>query len=631
METVSTAPQLVPATNAIADDYSFFGEVDAEVWSVHVAPAKKDKKWLVRVSEQGKDVPGVLRTESDFTALHESLQTAAATFSAPLPLLHVRRSLLGSSFGSKQAEDLQRYLAELVRHPEARKQAAFTTFVGRTTAAPAAPPAPDEATSEAVSGKMAPPTLVKTPSMSRNVKAEGGGSMPSPADLPAPMRQPTCTTVKLSWTDENGDHECELPVLPPTQGMGNRVIDVRTLGAKTGFFTHDPGFTSTSSCLSAITYIDGDKGVLLHRGYAIADLAAKCSFPEVAYLLIEGELPSAPELATFTAELQTHQMVHAKLVKFFDGFKSDAHPMAIMVGVVGALSAFYPDSSDISNASQRRLSAIRLVAKLPTIAAITHKTSVGQPVVYPQNHLSFAANFLHMMFATPCEPYVVNPIHATALETIFILHADHEQNASTSTVRIASSSQANPFACIAAGIASLWGPAHGGANEACLRMLDEIGTADRIPLFLAKAKDKSDPFRLMGFGHRVYKNYDPRASLMRGVCADVLATLPNKTPLLDLAEQLEAAALQDEYFVARKLYPNVDFYSGIVLSALGIPRDMFTVIFAVARCSGWLAQWNESFAEKDQRISRPRQLYVGVPQREFVPLGARGEATAAKP
>jgi len=406
--------------------------------------------------------------------------------------------------------------------------------------------------------------------------------------------------------------------------MGQRVIDVQKLGGL-GFFTHDPGFTSTSSCLSAITYIDGDRGVLLHRGYRINDLASQCSFPEVAYLLIEGELPSARALALFEAELQAHSMVHEKLVHFFGGFKSDAHPMAVMVGVVGALSAFYPDSADIRLASQRRLSAIRLIAKLPTIAAITYKTCVGEPVNYPNHSLPFAANFLHMMFATPCTPYVVNAVHAKALETIFILHADHEQNASTSTVRIASSSQANPFACIAAGIASLWGPAHGGANEAVLRMLDEIGSAEHIPTYLAKAKDKADPFRLMGFGHRVYKNYDPRATLMRGICADVLATLPKPSPLLELAQKLEQAALADEYFVKRKLYPNVDFYSGIVLSAIGIPRDMFTVIFAVARCAGWLAQGNESFADSQQRISRPRQLYVGVKERAFVPRAARGD------
>jgi len=421
----------------------------------------------------------------------------------------------------------------------------------------------------------------------------------------------------------------------------------------------DPGFTSTSSCVSAITFIDGDAGILLHRGYRISDLAERCSFPEVAYLLIEGELPTTSELRKFEAELKLHWMVHERLIAFFQGFKSDAHPMAIMVGVVGALSAFYPDSADINDARQRRLSAIRLIAKVPTIAAILYKHTIGEPVVYPTSSLPFAHNLLRMLFATPCEEYVVNPVHAQALETILILHADHEQNASTSTVRIASSSQAkccqhdafdlcsmpigsllvacltprpcvyvclggSPFACIAAGIASLWGPAHGGANEAVLRMLDEIGTPDRIPLFLARAKDKSDPFRLMGFGHRVYKNFDPRAKLMQGIAERVLATVES-TPQLELARQLEAAARRDEYFVKRKLYPNVDFYSGIVLRAIGIPVSMFTVMFAVARSVGWLAQWNESFADAQQRISRPRQLYVGVPMREFVERDARSE------
>lgn len=435
-------------------------------------------------------------------------------------------------------------------------------------------------------------------------------------------KKAACTRVKLSWSDEEGDHEVELPVLTPAHSMGKKVIDVRSLGAKTPFFTHDPGFLSTSSCASAITYIDGDAGVLLHRGYPIGALAKSCSFPEVAYLLIEGELPSASSLASFERELKRNALVHEKLKTFFQGFKSDAHPMAIMVGVTGALSAFYPEAMDIGSPSQRRASALHLIAKMPTIAAISYKTAIGEPPVYPRTDLSFAANFLNMMFATPCEPYEVHPVHARALETIFVLHADHEQNASTSTVRIASSSQANPFACIAAGIACLWGPAHGGANEAVLRMLKEIGTAENIPKYIAKAKDKSDPFRLMGFGHRVYRNHDPRATLMRQVCQDVLATVPH-TPDLELAQRLEQAALQDEYFISRKLYPNVDFYSGIVLRALGIPTDMFTVIFAVSRTVGWLAQWNESFADQGQRISRPRQLYTGQATREFVPLFKR--------
>jgi len=407
--------------------------------------------------------------------------------------------------------------------------------------------------------------------------------------------------------------------------MGNMVIDVSALAAKTGFFTHDPGFTSTSSCMSAITYIDGARGVLLHRGYAIEQLARTTTFPEVVFLLVEGELPDAAELAAFEIELKSHWMVHEKLQLFYQGFKSDAHPMAIMVGVVGALSAFYPEAMNIADASARRRSAVQLVSKMPTIAALAYKTAIGEPAVYPKNKLSWAANFLHMMFATPCEEYVVDPVHAAALETIFILHADHEQNASTSTVRIASSSQANPFACIAAGIASLWGPSHGGANEAVLQMLDEIGTPERIPTYLAKAKDKADPFRLMGFGHRVYKNFDPRATLMRQVCAEVLTTVDTRLNVkLQLAQQLEQAALTDEYFVSRKLYPNVDFYSGIVLTALGIPVNMFTVIFAVARCAGWLAQWNESFMDAQQRISRPRQLYTGSARRDFVPLEKRG-------
>jgi len=589
--------------------------VEGEVWSVHVAPAETaEQAWEVTVGEAnalraaGNEATPAVRNDHEFYALDTVLHGAGIS---ALPILHLGRRSLIESRDDKQAEHLQQYLAQIVGHVEARQHAAFLKFI--------APAAPAETTAEKPTepppirreSSSAAPTIVSTPVV----------ACKRPDDAPA---EPTCSKVKLSWTDEKGEHECELPVLSPSHGMGNRVIDVGKLGALTGFFTHDPGFTSTSSCQSAITYIDGEKGVLLHRGYAIADLARGCSFPEVAYLLIEGELPTATEAARFEAELKKQWMVHEKLVQFFNGFKSDAHPMAIMVGVVGALSAFYPEAQDIQSASGRRLSAIRLIAKIPTIAAITYKTSVGQPVVYPRESLSFATNFLHMMFATPCAPYEVHPVHAAALETILVLHADHEQNASTSTVRIASSSQANPFACIAAGIASLWGPAHGGANEAVLRMLDEIGTADRIPLYLAKAKDKSDPFRLMGFGHRVYKNFDPRAQLMRGICADVLSTLPTPSAQLELAQKLEAAALADEYFVQRKLYPNVDFYSGIVLAAIGIPRDMFTVIFAVARCVGWLAQWNESFADAQHRISRPRQLYVGAAQREFVPKGARG-------
>ena len=595
---------------------SYFGDLDGTPYSVHVVPARNapghvesNVSWEVTVAEVGATAHAVVRSDREFLALHRELEAAAGKFSEPLARLHLRRSLLEVS-AEREASNLQRWLASVVMHSEARHEAAFTSFISS-----AEEPLPIEFTESTLRRE---PTLVRAPSTTNNAALEA-----------APAKQ-VCKRVKLSWTDEGGDHEVELPVLTPTAAsaagapMGHRVIDVRTLGAQAGFFTHDPGFTSTSSCVSSITFIDGDRGVLLHRGYAINDLAARCSFPEVAYLLVDGELPTGTELATFDAELKRHWMVHEKLIAFYQGFKSDAHPMAIMVGVVGALSAFYPDSCDVHDAAQRRLSAIRLIAKMPTIAAICYKTCTGEPVVYPSNTLPFAANFLRMMFATPCETYTVDPVHARALETIFILHADHEQNASTSTVRIASSSQTNPFACIAAGIASLWGPAHGGANEAVLRMLDEIGTAERIPLFLAKAKDKADPFRLMGFGHRVYKNHDPRATLMRGVCQEVLATLAKKSPQLELAQQLEAAALADEYFVKRKLYPNVDFYSGIVLSALGIPRDMFTVIFAVARCVGWLAQWNESFADAQQhRISRPRQLYVGAPPRDFVPREAR--------
>ena len=370
-------------------------------------------------------------------------------------------------------------------------------------------------------------------------------------------------SVKLSWTDGAGDHSVDLPVLEPPSGLGASVIDVRALHAKTGFFTHDPGFTSTSSCESAVTYLDGDNGVLLHRGYPIEDIAEKCNFDETTYLLMQGELPTEAQLKDWQHQLRHHSMLHEKMINFYSGFKSDAHPMAIMVSVVGALSAFYKDSVNIHDAGERRLSAIRMIAKMPTIAALAYKTAVGQPCVYPDNSRSFANNFLRMMFATPCEPYEPNPVHAKALEAILVLHADHEQNASTSTVRIASSSQANPFACIAAGIASLWGPAHGGANEAVLRMLAEIGSRDNIPEFIARAKDKNDPFRLMGFGHRVYKNYDPRAKLLRKMCHDVLATMNVEDhPDLLLAQELEQLALQDEYFVKRNLYPNVDFYSG---------------------------------------------------------------------
>ncbi|MGC6471772.1 MAG: citrate synthase [Parvibaculales bacterium] len=406
--------------------------------------------------------------------------------------------------------------------------------------------------------------------------------------------------------------------------VGPSVIDVSKLYAQTGQFTYDPGFTSTASCKSNITYIDGEKGVLLHRGYPIEQLAEKGNFVETCYLLLYGELPTPSELEEFDNAITNHTMVHEQLEKFFHGFRRDAHPMAIMVGVVGALSAFYHDSTDVNDAEQRKIASRRLIAKIPTIAAMAYKYSIGQPFVYPRNELSYAANFLHMCFAVPCEERPVNPVLADAMDKIFILHADHEQNASTSTVRLAGSSGANPFACIAAGIACLWGPAHGGANEAALNMLNEIGSVDRIPEFIARAKDKDDPFRLMGFGHRVYKNYDPRARVMQTTCHEVLRELGiTDDPLLDVAMELERIALNDEYFVEKKLYPNIDFYSGITLKAMGFPPDMFTVLFALARTVGWISQWNEMIEDPSQRIGRPRQLYVGAGERDYVPLDKR--------
>jgi citrate synthase len=404
--------------------------------------------------------------------------------------------------------------------------------------------------------------------------------------------------------------------------IGPKVIDIRPLYEETGAFTFDPSFTSTAACESKITFIDGDEGVLLHRGYDIKDLAEKSSFLEVAYLLLYGELPSAEEHAKFIRNITYHTMVHEQLQFFFRGFRRDAHPMAIMCGVVGALSAFYHDSLDIHDPQQRDISAHRLIAKLPTLAAMTYKYSVGQPFMYPRNDLSFAENFLYMCFAVPAEPYRVNPVLADAMEKILILHADHEQNASTSTVRIAGSSQANPFACIAAGIASLWGPAHGGANQAVLEMLDEIGSLENIPEFIEGVKTKKR--RLMGFGHRVYKNYDPRATVMRQSCYEVLKELGIKDdPTLDMAMELERIALSDPYFIERKLYPNVDFYSGIILKAMGFPTSMFTVLFAVARTVGWISQWTEMQSEPGARISRPRQLYTGAPKREYVAVNKR--------
>jgi citrate synthase len=405
--------------------------------------------------------------------------------------------------------------------------------------------------------------------------------------------------------------------------VGPDVIDIRKLYAQTGAFTFDPGFTSTASCESGLTYIDGDAGILLHRGYPIDQLADHSSFMEVAYLLLNGELPDGATLKSFTTTISRHTMLHEQLMMFYRGFRRDAHPMAIMCGVVGALSAFYHDSTDIADPRQRMIASHRLIAKMPTIAAAAFKYSVGQPFVYPDNKLSYTGNFLRMTFGVPAEDYVVDPLIEDAMDKIFILHADHEQNASTSTVRLAGSSGANPFACIAAGIACLWGPAHGGANEAALNMLREIGTVDRIPEFIARAKNKDDPFRLMGFGHRVYKNYDPRATVMQKTAKDVLARMGVKDPIFDVARELEHIALNDPYFIEKKLYPNVDFYSGVILSAIGFPTTMFTVLFALARTVGWVAQWNEMISDPDQKIGRPRQLYTGPVQRDYVPVAKR--------
>ncbi|HZU65508.1 MAG TPA: citrate synthase [Novosphingobium sp.] len=418
-----------------------------------------------------------------------------------------------------------------------------------------------------------------------------------------------------------GGKELEAPVLKGT--VGPDVIDIRKLYGQTGAFTFDPGFTSTASCESALTYIDGDEGVLLHRGYPIGQLAEHSSFLEVCYLLLNGELPNQAELGKFTSTITRHTMVHEQLTKFFSGFRRDAHPMAVMCGVVGALSAFYHDSTDIADPEQRRIASHRLIAKIPTIAAMAYKYSVGQPFVYPDNKLSYAGNFLKMTFGVPAEEYEVKPAIEKAMDRIFILHADHEQNASTSTVRLAGSSGANPFACIAAGIACLWGPAHGGANEAALNMLREIGTPDKIPHYIERAKDKNDPFRLMGFGHRVYKNYDPRATVMQKTLREVFDALGVNDPLFETALRLEELALNDPYFIEKKLFPNVDFYSGIILSAIGFPTTMFTVLFALARTVGWVAQWNEMISDPNQKIGRPRQLYTGPVQRDYVPLGQR--------
>ncbi len=408
-----------------------------------------------------------------------------------------------------------------------------------------------------------------------------------------------------------------------TGSVGPAVIDIRKLYAQTGAFTFDPGFTSTASCDSAITYIDGDEGVLLHRGYPIGQLAEHSSFMEVSYVLLNGDLPNKDALDKFSYTISRHTMLHEQLMQFYRGFRRDAHPMAIMCGVVGALSAFYHDSTDITDPHQRMVASHRLIAKMPTIAAAAYKYSVGQPFVYPKNDLSYTGNFLRMTFGVPAEDYYVNPVVEKALDRIFILHADHEQNASTSTVRLAGSSGANPFACIAAGIACLWGPAHGGANEAALNMLREIGTPDRIPHYIERAKNKDDPFRLMGFGHRVYKNYDPRATVMQSTVREVFKALNVTDPVFEVALQLEEMALSDPYFIEKKLFPNVDFYSGVILSAIGFPTTMFTALFALARTVGWVAQWNEMISDPDQKIGRPRQLYTGPPERDYVPVGKR--------
>ncbi|MBD8530238.1 MULTISPECIES: citrate synthase [unclassified Massilia] len=428
------------------------------------------------------------------------------------------------------------------------------------------------------------------------------------------------TKATLSFSD--GSPSIDMPIYKGT--IGPDVVDIRKLYGQTGKFTYDPGFMSTAACNSSITYIDGDKGELLYRGYPIEQLAENCDFLETCYLLLNGELPTAEQKKTFDDTVTKHTMIHEQMNFFFRGFRRDAHPMSVLVGTVGALASFYHDSLDINDAKQREISAIRLIAKLPTLVAMAYKYSVGQPFMYPRNDLSYSANFMHMMFANPCEEYKVNDVLVRALDRILILHADHEQNASTSTVRLAGSSGANPFACIAAGIACLWGPAHGGANEAALNMLKEIGTVENIPAFIEKVKDKNSGVKLMGFGHRVYKNFDPRAKLMRETCHEVLEELGlQEDPLFKLAMELERIALEDEYFVSRKLYPNVDFYSGIVQSALGIPVSMFTGIFAMARTIGWIAQWNEMIADPEQKIGRPRQLFVGSPVRDVPGIDQR--------
>jgi len=430
------------------------------------------------------------------------------------------------------------------------------------------------------------------------------------------------SNATMTLTDNSTGKSIDLPVL--TGSVGPKVIDVRSLYAKTGYFTYDPGFMATAACRSSITYIDGDEGVLLYRGYPIEELAARSDFLEVAYLLLNGELPTTDQKDQFVSDITHHTMVHEQITTFFRGFRRDAHPMAVLCGVVGALSAFYHDSTDINDPYQRMIASHRLIAKLPTIGAMAYKYSLGQPFIYPKNSLGYAENFLHMIFAVPCEEYKVNPVLAKAMDRIFILHADHEQNASTATVRNAGSSGANPFACIAAGIASLWGPAHGGANEAVLKMLAKIGDKSGIPEFISQVKDKGNHEILFGFGHRVYKNYDPRAHVLRESCHSVLAELGIKDdPLLDLAMELEKIALNDDYFITRKLYPNVDFYSGIILKAMGFPTSMFTVLFAIARTVGWIAQWTEMIEDPDTKIGRPRQLFTGADRRKYIGINQR--------
>jgi citrate synthase len=434
--------------------------------------------------------------------------------------------------------------------------------------------------------------------------------------------QDAADPAKTATLTLGGNRSAQMPIRSGT--IGPDVIDITRLYRDTGCFTYDPGFTATANCSSRITYIDGDKGVLFYRGYPIEQLAKKSSFIEVCYLLLNGELPNKAQLENFRTTITRHTMVHEQVTRFFTGFRRDAHPMAIMCGSVGALSAFYHDSTDINDPQQRVIASHRLIAKMPTLAAMAYKYAIGQPFIYPRNDLDYTANFLQMCFAVPCEPYVVNPIVARALDRILILHADHEQNASTSTVRLAGSSGANPFACIAAGIACLWGPAHGGANEAALRMLEEIGTVERVPEYVRKAKDKTSEFRLMGFGHRIYKNYDPRAKVMQETCHEVLDSLGVKDQhILKVAMELERIALQDDYFVEKKLYPNIDFYSGITLRAMGFPLSMFTVLFAVARTVGWIAQWKEMIEDPEQKIGRPRQLYIGATERPYVEVERR--------